>query len=553
MSTEFGARANRTRSALPGCIGRGDPLHLRIMTDPAAGRRTRGDDGPMYDLVVLGGGAGGLGVATAAARLGAKVALIEAERLGGACTHHACVPSKALIRAARLAYDIRRAGDYGLRVAAPEIDFAAVMDRVRGVVAEFAGSGTGASLKAQGIDVLRGSPRFEAYDTVLLDGHEPIVSKRFVIATGSRPAVPDVPGLAEAGFLDNVSIWDQVEQPASLVVIGGGPVGVEFAQAFARLGTEVTILSSSPHILPEEVPEVADRLRIYLAAEGITIHTNVEVDGVALREGLKVCAYRDKGSGSVGQAAGTHLLVATGRWANVEGLNLEAVGIHADREHGIEVDDYLQTRSRHIWAIGDVLGRHLFTHCAEREAAVAFQNALLHASRHMDYTTLPRVTFTDPEVATVGVVDPEQVGGEHGEVQVFRVENQDVDRPRIDGQTLGFARVLATASGRILGATIVGDEAGTILQEFVLAMEHGLSLAEIAETFHAYPTRSGLALKLANQYAASRAERGFLRSALRLLHGYQPRAHAGPHHDGERVASLPAADAGVSGHHHGGH
>src|SRR4051812_25953128 len=208
----------------------------------------------MYDLVVLGGGSGGLNVASAAARVGARVALIEKYHLGGECTYSACVPSKALIEAARLAHRIRTAGRLGLRAGGPEVDFAAVMDRVRAVVRDFAGSDSGESLKAKGIDVYRGSPAFEAYDTVLVDGNTRVNGQRFVIATGSRAAVPAVAGLAESGYLDNVSVWELDERPESLVVIGAGPTGIELAQAFARLGSKVTVLAASPHILPREDP-----------------------------------------------------------------------------------------------------------------------------------------------------------------------------------------------------------------------------------------------------------------------------------------------------------
>jgi pyruvate/2-oxoglutarate dehydrogenase complex dihydrolipoamide dehydrogenase (E3) component len=475
----------------------------------------------MYDLVVLGGGSGGLNVATAAARVGAKVALIEKYRLGGECTHTACVPSKALIKAANLAHTIRTAGDYGLRIGAPEVDFAAVMARVRRVVAGFAGSDSGKSLQAKGIDVYRGSPAFEAYDTVVLDGRERISGHRFVIATGSRPAVPEVPGLESAGFLDNGTIWDLHERPRALVVIGAGPVGLEFGQAFARLGTPVTILSDGPHILPAEDPEVADRVQAYLAGEGIAFHLGAEVTGVSVRDGQTVIALRGPADGATHEVACSHILVATGRLANVEGLNLEAVGIHADPRHGIEVDDHLQTRAPHVYAIGDVLGRFQFTHAAEREAAVAFQNAVLRLPKRIDYAAVPWATFTDPEVATVGRLTGFDASEE---VRVFRAEYDELDRARIDGRTHGFAKLVASPSGKIRGVTIVGDEAATVLQEFVLAIEHGLTLNDLASTVHTYPTYSGLVRKLANQFTATRLEGGLVQTALRLFYGFRPRA-----------------------------
>ncbi len=497
----------------------------------------------MYDLVVLGGGAGGLGVAIGAAKLGARVALIEKGRLGGECTHSACVPSKALIRAASLAHEIRHADTFGVSVGAPEVDFPAVMARVRSVVARFAGSDTGDGLRAKGVEVFRGSPRFESYDTVLVEGQEPIESRRFVIATGSRPAIPAIQGLVEAGFLDNRTIWGLEELPESLVIIGGGPVALEFGQAFARLGSEVTILSRSTHLLPREDPEVSEFVKAALIAEGITVHTSAQVNGVAVRDGRKVCDFRNQADGSLGQAVGTQLLVATGRLANVAGLNLDAVGIHAEPEHGIEVDDYLQTRTRNIYAVGDVLGRHQYTHAAGREAAVVVHNAMILQSRRMDYSTMPRVTFIDPEVATVGTLDPEEAGNAHGEASTYRVAFQDADRPIIDGRTGGFAKVLATPSGKILGATVAGPEAAAILQEFVLAMVNHLGLDEIAAAVHPYPTYSAIAVSLATQHTAARREGGFFRSAIRLLHGYD--ADTPPR---RREPATPAAVAQHDGH-----
>jgi len=284
----------------------------------------------MYDLVVLGGGPGGLSVATAAARIGAKVALIEKSKLGGECTHSACIPSKALIQAARAAHQVRMAGMYGIRSAEPDVDFAAVMARVHRVVADFAGSGTGAGLKAKGIDVIFGSPSFEAYDTVLIDGQTRISGHRFVIATGSRPHPPMISGLEEAGYLDNRTVWDLNERPDSLAIIGGGASGIEFGQAYARLGVKVTIIEEGPHLLPREDRELADRLRAILTTEGLSVFTNVEVRGIVLKDGQKVVKFRGKADGSTFEAARSQILVAAGRLAYVEGLNLDVVGFHAD-------------------------------------------------------------------------------------------------------------------------------------------------------------------------------------------------------------------------------
>ena len=503
----------------------------------------------MYDLVVLGGGSGGLNVATAAAKVGARVALVEKYRLGGECTHTACVPSKALIQAARIAQQIRGSAAFGVHAGPPEVDFGAVMKRVRAVVADFAGSDSGEGLKAKGIDVYRGSPAFEAYDTVVVDGRDRLEARRFVIATGSRPEIPPIPGLAEAGYLDNTTIWALETRPSTLLILGAGPVGMELGQAFARLGTAVTILSHTDRVLPNEDPEVSERVRDALAAEGIAFHLGVELTGVSLApDGRKLCKFRRTADGHAFEATRDLILVAAGRLANVEGLGLETVGIAADPRTGIEVDEYLQTRARNIYAIGDVLGHRQFTHAAEREAAVVFQNAILRLPKKMNDATVPWATFLDPEVATVGRLAVDESAGE----RIFRAEYDDLDRARIDGQTSGFAKVVADASGRIVGATVVGAEASSVLAEFVLAMEHGLTLHDIAGTVHIYPTYSGIARKLANQFAATRLEKGYVRTALRWFHGFEPdgpRADSGRSRDrGREDPDIHQADPGGRAH-----
>ncbi|CAN5808981.1 hypothetical protein BH23PLA1_BH23PLA1_26800 [soil metagenome] len=490
----------------------------------------------MYDLVVLGGGSGGLNVATASAAVGAKVALIEAGKLGGECTHTACVPSKALIQAAELVERIRSANVYGLNPGPLEIDFRAVMDRVREVVASFAGSDSGQSLEAKGIDVFRGSPAFDAYDTVLVDGQERISGRRFVIATGSRPAVPPIPGLEEAGYLTNNSFWDLSERPDSLAIIGGGAVGVEFGQALARLGVEVTILEMGKRLLPMEDPEVSELVQDLFQREGIKVFTDVEVIGVERRDDKKVVKFRRASDGMTYEAVRSEILLAAGRRVNVEGLNLESVGVKYDPTSGIEVNEYLQTRAPTIYAVGDVLGHHQWTHAAEREASVAFQNAVLRLSKKIDYSAMPWATFTDPEVATVG-----RTFGldDADEPRIFRVEYDDIDRPRIEGRTRGFAKLAATPSGKILGVTVIGDHAAMVLQEFVFAMEHGRTLNDIVDTVHPYPTHAGLARNLANQFAATRLETGWARTALRWFYGFTPRVGGDKNGNGSNTEARP--------------
>ncbi|MFI5456184.1 MAG: dihydrolipoyl dehydrogenase family protein [Isosphaerales bacterium] len=480
----------------------------------------------MYDLVVIGAGSGGLNVAGAAATVGAKVALIEKTKPGGAGSIAACLPSKGLVQVAKLAHQAGRAARLGVGTGPVQIDFAAVMSHVRDVVADFARGESVEVLRAKGIDVYHGSASFEAYDTVQVDLSTRISGHRFVIATGSRPAVPAIPGLTEAGCLDDHSLWSLATLPESLIVIGPEPRGIEFAQCFARLGTKVTLLTDSPRILPQEDPEASELLTRLLTGEGLAIRTGVEVTKVEVRAGQKVCTFRDAASGLTGESAGAAILLAAGRLANVESLNLEAVGIHGDAHHGIEVDDYLQTHSTRVYAIGDVLLRHPYTHVALREAAVAFQNAVLRIKKKIDYTRLPRGTFVDPEVAAVGITE-EQARAEQRPARVYRVTFAEIDRARIDGLTDGFAKVVTTPSGKILGATVVGEDAGMILQELVLAMERNLSLGDLAAAVPIYPTYAGVVRQLADQHRATRLESSYVQTALKLFYGFLPRVAAG--------------------------
>jgi pyruvate/2-oxoglutarate dehydrogenase complex dihydrolipoamide dehydrogenase (E3) component len=493
----------------------------------------------MYDLVVLGGGSAGLRVAQAAARLGARVALVERAARGGQCASSAAVASKALVAAAHVAHVVRGAGRFGIRTALPAIDFPAVMARARAVAAEAAQGGSDESLRDQGIQVVHGTPAFEAYDTVVVDGTTRLNAQRFVIATGSRPAIPPIAGLAEAGALDSSAIWSLDALPPELVVLGAGATGIELAQAFARLGSKVIVLSDMGAILPREDPEVSARVQAVLAAEGIGVRTNVEITQVGLRNGQKVCSVRDRSTGATSEVAGTHLLVAAGRLANVEGLHLENVGVHASPEHGIEVDEYLQTRSTRILAIGDVVQGQPFTHAAERQAALAVQTAVLRMPRKIDYAAMPWVTYTDPEVATVGLTEAE-ANRQHAEVRVLRCELCEADRSRIEGCTDGFAKVVANPAGKILGATVVGPEAALVLQEVVLAMEHGVTLQNIADTFHTYPTYAGLIHRLACEFVAGRVETSLVHKAIRWYFGFQPRTAPG---------DEPATTAAASSEH----
>jgi pyruvate/2-oxoglutarate dehydrogenase complex dihydrolipoamide dehydrogenase (E3) component len=493
----------------------------------------------MYDLVVLGGGAGALSLATAAARVGARVALVEKARPGGQGTFSGSVPIRALVRAARTLQGIRESGVLGISAVDPQADFAAVMGRVRSVVAQFAADETAETLRGKGIDVICGAPAFEEYDTIVVDGQTRICGHRFVIATGSRPEVPAIPGLAESGHVDCGTIWELVERPETLVVLGAGPVGLELGQAFSRLGTKVTVLAETPRILPREDPEVAAYVQSRLAGEGIAFYTDITVTGVGLQDGHKVVKFRSNTNGDTFEARRKHLLVAAGRRPNVEGLNLDAIGVTLTAGQGIEVDESLQTHARNVFALGDVLGHDDSRHAAEREAAVVFQKAVLGMSKSMDYRTVPRVTFTDPEVASVGPNESELRVGEPG-LRTLRVGYDQVDRARIDGRTGGFAKVFTSPGGKILGATIVGEDAAAVLQELVLAMDHEITLGKLLETVHSYPTYGRLVLQLAEEFSATRLEKGLVRTALRWFYGYGRQSEGEPTPGPDDAHPVPA-------------
>jgi len=499
----------------------------------------------MYDLVVIGEGAGGLRAARAAAGVGARVALIEKRPSHGLS---GSVASKGLVQAVRLLRRVREAGSFGIETGAVSADFAKVMSRAREVAEAVAVRDAERIARTPGLDLFQGTAAFDAYDTVVVDGGKHVVGRRFIIATGSRPSIPNVKGLKEVGCLDAGSIWNLTKVPKSLIVLGAGPVALELAQVLARLGSKVTILADAPRVLPGEDADAAALVERSLAAEGVTIKSGATLVSVERRGDQKACIYKAAAAGPKAEVLGAEILSASGRLANVEGLNLDAVGVHADPEHGIVVDDCLKTDAPRIFAVGDVLLRHNYAHSAEREADVAFENAVLRRRRKIDYETLPRAAFIDPEFAAVGLTaaQAEAAGRAHREI---RVEYADDDRAWIDGRTEGFAKVVVTPSGKVLGVTVVGEEASLVIQELSVAIGSGLSLARIAEAVPIYPTYAGIVKQAADQFRASRFERGFLKSAIRLFYGFEPRG-AATDDNAPPTPTVEPADAAVAGHGH---
>jgi pyruvate/2-oxoglutarate dehydrogenase complex dihydrolipoamide dehydrogenase (E3) component/uncharacterized membrane protein YdjX (TVP38/TMEM64 family) len=452
------------------------------------------------NLVVIGAGSAGLVAAYLAAAVKAKVSLIEKHRMGGECLNTGCVPSKALIRTAKLLSHIRRAPEFGVRKAQAEFDFAEAMERVRRVIRTVAPHDSVERYTGLGVEVIEGEARIVSpwrVEVKTTEGTRTLTTRAIVIATGSRPFVPPIPGLEEVGYLTSDSVWDLRELPKRLLVLGGGPVGCELAQTFARLGSRVIQVEMATRLLPREDPEVSELVAARFGDEGIDLRLQHRAERVVEENGERVLIAEHQGTAV--RIPFDSLLVASGRVANTEGFGLEALGIPTTPARTVETNEYLETLYPNIHAAGDVAGPHQFTHTASHQAWHAALNALFGTFRkyRADYRVIPWATFTDPEVARVGL--NEQEAKERGVAyEVSRFGLDDLDRAIVDGEALGFVKVLTVpGKDRILGVTLVGEHAGDLIAEFVLAMKHGIGLNKLLATIHIYPT-----LAEANQYAA---------------------------------------------------
>jgi pyruvate/2-oxoglutarate dehydrogenase complex dihydrolipoamide dehydrogenase (E3) component len=452
-----------------------------------------------YNLVVIGAGTAGLVTAAGAAGLGARVALIERERLGGDCLNAGCVPSKALLRAARAAADVRDAGRFGVEVpAGVRVNFAAVMERMRRLRAGISGHDSAARFRELGVDVFLGDARFRGSDTVEVGG-KTLRFRKAVIATGSRPARPDIPGLEAAGYLTNETVFSLTELPRRLGVIGGGPIGCELAQAFARFGSEVSLIGKHAQLLPRDDRDAAALVEAALRRDGVHLHLGRNIVAVETQGAEKVLRL-DAG----GEVRVDELLVAVGRTANVAGLNLEAVGVAYDARDGVKVNDRLRTTNRRIFAAGDVCSRFQFTHAADAMARIVLRNALFLGRAKASALVIPWCTYTDPEVAHVGLHEEEAVQQGYN-LQTFVQELSQVDRAILDGETEGFVKIHVKAgTDRILGATVVARHAGDLISELTLAMTSNLGLGTLSATIHPYPTQAEAIKKVGDAYYRTR-------------------------------------------------
>ncbi|KAB7627591.1 FAD-dependent oxidoreductase [Alkalilimnicola sp. S0819] len=449
------------------------------------------------NLVVIGAGSGGLVASYIAAAVKARVTLIEKSRMGGDCLNTGCVPSKALIRTARFVDEARRCQDYGVQEAEVRLDFAKVMARIQNVVRQIEPHDSVERYQGLGVEVIEGEARITSPWTVEVNGHT-LSTRAIVVAAGASPLVPPIPGLAEAGYLTSDTVWELREQPRRLLVLGGGPIGSELAQAFSRLGSQVIQVEMGERLLPREDPDIAERVQRQFRDEGIDLrlaHRAVEVKrrGEALSV---VCEHQGKQV----EIECDRILVALGRAARVEGYGLEELGVQLTSRHTLGVNDFMQTSIPTIYACGDVAGPYQFTHVASHQAWYASVNALFGSPLkrfRVDYRVIPWATFTDPEVARVGLSETE--ARERGiAYELTEYDLADLDRAIADGEARGVVKVLtAPGKDRILGATIVGSHAGELIAEFVLAMKHGLGLNKLLSTIHIYPTWAE-----ANKYAA---------------------------------------------------
>ncbi|MEP6902501.1 MAG: FAD-dependent oxidoreductase [Actinomycetota bacterium] len=470
-----------------------------------------------YDLIVIGGGSAGLVAAGGAGILGAKIALIEKNLLGGDCLYTGCVPSKALIRSAKLASDIKRASDFGFWISDfgfKNDKFASVTNRVQKVIKAIEPHDSPARFEKMGVEVIFGTPRFLSsmeIEVKLKETGETKVfkAKRFCISTGSSPFVPPIEGLDETGFITNENIFHLKDLPERLIVLGGGAIGAEMGQAFQRLGAKVTLVEMTDRILSKEDEEISAFMKEIFEQEGVKVLTQSKaVKAHRNSKGEKILTVEKDGKQS--EIPADEILVALGRKANVKGLGLENAGVKYD-EKRIVTDAYLRTTAKNIFAAGDVTNHFQFTHTADYEAQIVLQNCFLFfpLTKKADYRVVPWATFTEPEVGRVGLTESE-AKKKHGRVKVIKVQFEENDRAQTEGETEGFAKVILDGK-RIVGAHIVGARAGELIHEFVLAMKLNLSLDDLNKAIHVYPTLSKITQAVGTEKTLESLQSPFVR------------------------------------------
>ncbi len=450
-----------------------------------------------YDLIAIGGGSAGLTATTIAARLGAKVLLVDKESLGGDCLHYGCVPSKALIASARMAHRMRHAEKYGISPVDVKVDVADVMKRIQQIKDDVGSHETPEIIREMGADVMFGGASFIDEHTLEIGGTERVIGDQIVISTGSHAINPPIPGLEETKSINHVSLFHLETLPKRLVVIGGGPIGCEMGQALSRLGSEVTIIQRAPRLLPREDTEISQILETAFEEESIKLLLSANPTFVQKVNGAKQVAVEQNGKTLTIEC--DEILVATGRRPTIDGLNLPAAGVETNAK-GIIVNDALQTSKKHIYAVGDCAGGPQFTHWAEYEARIATRNALFRGNSRRSMNLIPWVTFTDPEVARVGMT-LEEAKKHHKDdhIHEHKVAYEKVDRAVCESEPQGLIKVVVDKKDRILGAHIIGMEAGEVLAEWVLAMKHHIPLSKVGNAIHVYPTLGRVNRRVADE------------------------------------------------------
>lgn len=474
-----------------------------------------------YDLIVIGGGAAGLTASTFAGQSAAKTLLIEKEeKLGGDCLHYGCIPSKSLIKSSYAYNVIRQAEKYGLpKIDLPPVDFAQVRDRIRGIIGTIQKHDEPDYLKEKfNVETQFGKPQFVDNHTITLNG-ETITSRYFVLAMGSSPLIPPVEGIEDVPYITNMEIFSLDQLPESMIVLGGGPIGMEMAQAFVRLGVKVTVIQSREQLLPKEDEDVAAFVKKRLESEGVEICLNARAVKVARENGSLILTVEQKGQQRM--IRGDTLLVSTGRKANVEGLDLEHAGVEYTPK-GIRVDNKLRTTIKNIFACGDVNGGLQFTHVASYEAVVAIYNAILKIPKKADYTHVPWCTYLDPEVASIGYNEKRAKAADiEYKVQVDYFEEND--RALAEGETKGFIKILINKKGKAIGVQIIGFHAGDLIHEWVPVLNGKVSLSTLSDAIHAYPTMAEINKNSTVNYLVSTIP-PWTKKITKLLFGYQGKA-----------------------------
>lgn len=467
-----------------------------------------------YDLIAIGGGTAGLVTAAGGAGLGARVALIERHRMGGECLWNGCVPSKALLAAAKAAHHARHARRFGVEVRDVRVHLEEALEHVRAVQARIAPHDSPERFRGLGVDVHQGHARLVAPHVVEVDGKQ-LRARHVVIATGTRPAVPPIPGLADVPYLTNESVFDVTALPKTLLVIGGGPIGVEMAQAFARLGSRVHVIEALPEFFAREDRELAALLQVQLETEGLTFHLGAAATAVRHADGITSVDIK-RGDGSVATLDGDALLVAVGRSPNLTDLGLEQVGVKTDRG-GVVVDGYLRTNVPGVWAVGDVVSGGLkFTHAADHMARGLLRNALFPGKSRLDFSTVPWVTYTEPELAHVGLTEAEARQRHGDRVGVWRRDVGAVDRVIADGGPAGMVKIVTNAKGRVLGGHILAPHAGDMIGELTLALKYGMTVSQLGAVIHPYPTTAE-AIRQASEMRVKASFSGWKKSLVRWL------------------------------------